>query len=120
MRAMYKIYSCSSGRTIATVTLDVCDNPTCAERCNDAVRAAGYDPSEQCACKAGTAYWARLVGYAGGVVAVPAEMIDQLKEIVRVYRDVTAEYPAQRECLMNSVTSVVAEITALPVEPIGD
>ena len=89
MRAVYEIYSCGSGKSDERVTIDVCDDPTYMENCVKAVKAAGYDPYDQCDCGGGPSVQGRFVEYAGPATEVPIELIKQLVKVVNLSQKVS-------------------------------
>jgi len=95
MRAVYEIYSCNNGDSDERVTIDVSDDPTYSENCVAAVKAAGYDPYEQCDCGGGPATQARFVCYAGRIVEVPVEVMAQVVQLVNKNR----HYPIEQSAL---------------------
>ena len=117
MRAVYEIYACDGRGIVDRVILDVDGDPYDYPVCSEAIEAAGCDPDEQCIEDGGRRYEARFAGYADPTVEVPVALIKQLVKTVRIYQEVTAEFPEARTCTMNAVVSTVRKITDLPSYP---
>jgi hypothetical protein len=111
MKAKYAIYYAPPGVARSLVDYIIID--TSGDPNSNHNRAIAICASD----RGGSDYDVEFIGADGPTVDVPFALIERLVEIVKIYRDVTDEFPDMRTCTMNAVVKVVGEIAYLPVSP---